>query len=72
MAIYGIYKPKYHAREKNRQNAMLKENAQSIKYEIRKEIRRNTVGKHQEAKNKKQKNSNIKSEDKISKFEDNH
>ena len=22
MAIYGFYKPKYHAREKNRQNAM--------------------------------------------------
>jgi len=25
MAIYGIYKPKYHAREKNRQNAMREE-----------------------------------------------
>lgn len=31
MAIYGIYNPKYHAREKNRQNAMREENAQRIK-----------------------------------------
>ncbi|HTN07775.1 hypothetical protein [Agriterribacter sp.] len=72
MAIYGIYKPKYHAREKNRQNAMLKENVESIKYEIRKKIRRNTAGKHKEPKSKNQKKSNIKSEDKISKSEDNN
>jgi hypothetical protein len=72
MAIYGIYKPKYHAREKNRQTAMQNENAQSIKYVTRKEIRGNTVGKHQEPKNKNQKKSKIKFEDKISKSGDNH
>lgn len=31
MAIYGFYKPKYHAREKNRQNAMLERKYRSIK-----------------------------------------
>lgn len=44
MAIYGIYKPKYHAREKIRQNAMplLKPEAGNP------EIRRNTVEQLQE------------------------
>jgi hypothetical protein len=60
MAIYGIYKPKYHAREKNRQNAMreelnFKNQISRTKLQepnkirsLKSEIRKNTVEKLQD------------------------
>ncbi len=56
MAIYGIYKPKYHAREKNRQNAM-RERKDAVRNEEKpegKNLKSEGNTKHQASKNKTQ------------------